>query len=165
MVAFKYKQTIPKYLGLRKSTPKILNILNCLLVSYFLIHFDETENRRPAIYFIVFAHFLPKLLITIFLRDVKIYADQLSCLYTQWILCNFLHRCQSGLTHHFAWVSPLVNFKERLFSNKHKEVISNNRTNIGTSERKLCSHVGETLFFIPMLFSRFPQEVGEPTCA
>ena len=29
---------------------------------------------------------------------------------------------------HFAWVSPLVNFKKRLFSNKDKKVIANNGT-------------------------------------
>ena len=44
---------------------------------------------------------------------------------------------------HFAWVSPLVNFKKSLFSNKYKEVIANNGTNKGTSETKLCSHVAD----------------------
>ena len=29
---------------------------------------------------------------------------------------------------HFAWVSPLENFKKRLFFNKHKEVIAKNGT-------------------------------------
>ena len=66
------------------------------------------------------------------------YAGQPSCLYTQLISCNFLLGCQSGLTHNFAWVSPLVNFKKRLFSNKHMEVISNNGTNKGASKTKLC---------------------------
>ena len=46
----------------------------------------------------------------------------------------------------FAWVSPLVNFKKRLFSNKHKEVIANNGTNKGATEAKLGSHVGATPF-------------------
>ena len=59
---------------------------------------------------------------------------------------------------HFAWVSPLVIFKKKLFSNKHKKVNANNGTNKGASEAQLCSHVGETPFFIPMLFSRFPQK-------
>ena len=61
---------------------------------------------------------------------------------------------------HFVLVSPHVNFKKRLFSNKHKEVVANNGTNKGASETKLCSHVGETPFFIPMLVSGFPQKVG-----
>ena len=60
---------------------------------------------------------------------------------------------------HFAWVSPLVNFKKRLFSNKHKEVIDNHGTNKAASETKLCSHVEETPFFIPM-FSGFPKKLG-----
>ena len=64
---------------------------------------------------------------------------------------------------HFAWVSPLVNSKKRLFSNKHKKVIANNGTNKGASEMKLCSHVGETPFFIPMTVSRiFPQKWVSP---
>ena len=42
---------------------------------------------------------------------------------------------------HFAWVSSLLNFKKRLFSNKHMEVIANNGTNKGASETKLRSHV------------------------
>ena len=60
---------------------------------------------------------------------------------------------------HFAWFSPLVNFKKRIFSNKHKEVIANNGTNKGASETKLCSHVGGTPLFIPMLFSGFLKKV------
>ena len=52
-----------------------------------------------------------------------------------------------------------MNFKKRLFSNRHKEVIVNNGTNKGASETKLCLHVGET-FFIPILFSGFPPKVG-----
>ena len=72
---------------------------------------------------------------------------------------------------HFALVSPLVNFKKRLFLNKHEEYIGNNRTNkheeymgnnrtnTGASETKLCSHVEETPFFLPMLYSVFPQKV------
>ena len=57
---------------------------------------------------------------------------------------------------HFAWVSLLVNFNKRLFSNKNKEVIANinnNEINKCASETKLCSYVGEIPFFIPMLFS------------
>ena len=54
---------------------------------------------------------------------------------------------------HFAWVSPLVNIKKRLFSNKHKEVIANNGKNKGASEIKFCSYVGKTLFLTPMLLS------------
>ena len=61
---------------------------------------------------------------------------------------------------YFAWISPFVNFKKRLFSNKHKEVIANNGSNKGAIETKLCSRVGETPFFIPMLFYGFAQKVG-----
>ena len=61
---------------------------------------------------------------------------------------------------HFAWVSTLVDFKKRLFSDKHKEVIANNGKNKGTSEKKFCSRVGETPFFISMLISRLTQKVG-----
>ena len=53
---------------------------------------------------------------------------------------------------YFAWVSPLLNFKKRLFSYKHKEVITNNGTNKGASETKLRSHVGKCPFFIPRLY-------------
>ena len=42
----------------------------------------------------------------------------------------------------FAWVSLVVKFKKRLYSNKYKEVISNNRTYKGASETKFCSHTG-----------------------
>ena len=67
---------------------------------------------------------------------------------------RFLLLCQNGLTHILFWVSPLMNFKKRLFSNELKEVIANNGTNKGASETKLCSNVGEAHFFIPMFFSR-----------
>ena len=56
----------------------------------------------------------------------------------------------------FAWVSPHVNFKKRLFPNKHKKVIANNGTIKGASETILCSHVGEPHFLVPVLFSGFP---------
>ena len=35
---------IPTFLVLGKLTPKILNVLNRLLLSYFLIYFDETST-------------------------------------------------------------------------------------------------------------------------
>ena len=53
-----------------------------------------------------------------------------------------------------------MNFQKMLFSNKHKEVIVYNGTNKGASEMKLCSHVKEIPFLIPMLFSGFSQKVG-----
>ena len=159
MVGFKCKRAIPIFLILRKLTAKILNILNRLLLSYFFIYFDQTLRAADPQNILLWLHIsLPKLLITVFLKKKQ--TKNNDCLYTQWISCNFLRSCQNGLTHHFLWVSPLVNFKKRLFSNKHKEVISNNKINEGASETKLCSHVGETPFFIPMLFSKFPPKVG-----
>ena len=67
------------------------------------------------------------------------------------------------LIHHFAWVSPLVNFKKKQCSNKHKEVISNNGTNKGTSETKIYLHVGKPPSFIPMFFfAEFPEKWVNP---
>ena len=64
---------------------------------------------------------------------------------------------------HFAWVSPLVNFKKRLFSYEHKEVIANNGTNKGASETKLCSHVGgKPPFSYLYCFPDFPKKWGSP---
>ena len=63
---------------------------------------------------------------------------------------------------HFAWVSPLVNFKKRLFSNKHKEVIANKGTNKGASETKLCSHVGEIPFSYLCCFPDLPKKWVSP---
>ena len=60
-------------------------------------------------------------------------------------------------TPHFARVSPLVDLKKRLFSNKHMEVIANDGTNKGASEKKLCSHIEETPFFIPAIFRNSPK--------
>ena len=58
MVAFKHKRAIPKFLVLVKLTPKILNILNRLLLSYFLIYFDETlrtaEPQNILLHFDIF---------------------------------------------------------------------------------------------------------------
>ena len=52
LVTFKHKPAIPKFLVLRKLTPKILNILNRLLLAYILIYFDEifrTANLRNTL--------------------------------------------------------------------------------------------------------------------
>ena len=84
---YQYKITMPVHLGLNKelwnfrlfgmsnfhcqhgidnnwslldtSGPSRNNILNRLLLSYFLIYFDETENNSPAKHFIAFANFFP----------------------------------------------------------------------------------------------------------
>ena len=73
LVAFKYTRTIPKVLVLRKLTPNILNILNRLLLSYFLIYFDENLRIADLLNIVLYLHiFLPKLLITVFLKRPKI---------------------------------------------------------------------------------------------
>ena len=76
---------------------------------------------------------------------------------------TFLPMYQSGLTHILLGLAHLRT--KRLFSNKHKEVVANKGRNKGASETKLCSHVEETSFFMPILFCGFPQKVGKPTCA
>ena len=101
MVAFKCKLAIPKFLVFRKLTSMILNILNRVLLFYFL--FNETlitaDPRNILLYLLIF---WPKLLITVFF-----YTGSPSCLYTQWISCNFLLRSQSELTHILLWSAHL----------------------------------------------------------
>ena len=63
---------------------------------------------------------------------------------------------------HFAWISPLVNFKKRLFSNRHKEVKANNGKNKGASETKLCSNIGEPNFPYLCCFPDFPPKWVSP---
>ena len=63
---------------------------------------------------------------------------------------------------HFACVSPLVNLKERFCFFKKKEVVANNGTNKGATETKVCSHVGETPFFIYVVFMDFAKKWISP---
>ena len=58
---------------------------------------------------------------------------------------------------HFAWVSPLLNFKKRLFSYKHKEVIANNGTNKGASKTKLLTCREVPLFHTYVVFRKSPK--------
>ena len=67
MVPFKHKRAILKFLVLRKSSPKILNILNPPMLSYFLTYFDETlKTAGPQNILLCLHIYLPKLLITVF---------------------------------------------------------------------------------------------------
>ena len=85
-------------------------------------------------------------------------------LYTQLISCNILLRFQSGLTHHFAWVSPVVVFKNRLFSNKHREVISNDGSIKVPLKRNFTHMLGKPPFTQVCCYPDFPQKVDQPTC-
>ena len=70
MVAFKHKRAIPKFLILKKLTPKILNILNRFLLSYFLIYFDETLRKADLRIILMYLHiFLPYIVNYPFLRE------------------------------------------------------------------------------------------------
>ena len=57
LVAFKYMLAIQKFLVLKKLYPKILNILNHLLLSYFLINFDETLRTADQRNILLYLHF------------------------------------------------------------------------------------------------------------
>ena len=110
MVAFKHKRVIPKYLALRKLrklTPKILNIMNRLLLSYFLIYFDETLRTADPQNILFYLHtFCLDYELLVFLREtikfnVSLKNDNIimrfsPVVHIHRISCNILLRCQTG---------------------------------------------------------------------